>query len=167
MEEIMYQRLVIAEKRLKEIDDELASDNAVKDIRRFKEISKERAVLDPQVTAFLKYKKNEAAVSEAKELIRDPDPELVEMGKEELKRLDREQEKLEEELRELLLPRDPNDDKNIIVEVRGAVGGDEANIFAGDLFRMYTVMRNLKDGKFKFLMRTTRIWRFCHGFIQN
>ncbi|NLZ15684.1 MAG: peptide chain release factor 1, partial [Erysipelotrichaceae bacterium] len=53
MEEIMYQRLVIAEKRLKEIDDELASDNAVKDIRRFKEISKERAVLDPQVTAFL------------------------------------------------------------------------------------------------------------------
>ena len=138
MEEIMYQRLVIAEKRLKEIDDELASDNAVKDIRRFKEISKERAVLDPQVTAFLQYKKNEAAVSEAKELIRDPDPELVEMGKEELKRLDREQEKLEEELRELLLPRDPNDDKNIIVEVRGAVGGDEANIFAGDLFRMYT-----------------------------
>lgn len=138
MEEIMYQRLVIAEKRLKEIDDELASDNAVKDIRRFKEISKERAVLDPQVTAFLQYKKNEAAISEAKELIRNPDPELVEMGKEELKRLDREQEKLEEELRELLLPRDPNDDKNIIVEVRGAVGGDEANIFAGDLFRMYT-----------------------------
>ena len=60
------------------------------------------------------------------------------MGKEEVKRLQAENEKLIEELRELLLPKDPNDDKNIIVEIRGAAGGDEANIFAGDLFRMYT-----------------------------
>ncbi|NLB48471.1 MAG: peptide chain release factor 1 [Erysipelotrichia bacterium] len=138
MEENIYQRLTIAEKRLKEIDAELVSEEAFKDINRFKEISKERAVLEPQVSAFLQFKKNKAELAEAKELSHDSDAELSEMGKEEVKRLEREQIKLIAALKEMLLPRDPNDDKNIIVEVRGAVGGDEANIFAGDLFRMYT-----------------------------
>lgn len=105
MEENMYQRLTIAEKRLKEIDDELASDDAVKDIRRFKEISKERAILDPQVAAFLQFKKNEAGIFEAKELSRDSDPELSEMGKEELKRLEQEQSQLEVGLRNAITTR--------------------------------------------------------------
>ena len=138
MEESMYQRLVAAEKRLKEIDEELVSEDIMKNIARFKEISKERAYLDPQVEAFKRYQKNESEIAEAKEMAHDSDPDLAEMGKEEIKRLEAEQEKLEADLKEMLLPRDPNDDKNIIVEIRGAVGGDEANIFAGDLFRMYT-----------------------------
>ena len=138
MEDSMFQRLLTAEKRLKEIDDELISEDIMKNMAHFKEISKERAYLDPQVEAFNRYRKNEEDIEAAKEMAHDSDPELSEMGKEELKRLEAEQEDLIEKLREMLLPRDPNDDKDIIVEIRGAVGGDEANIFAGDLFRMYT-----------------------------
>ena len=138
MEESMFQRLNVAMKRLEEIDQELADENTMKDIKHFRDISKERANLEPQVEAFLQYKKNEEDLQGALEMSNDPDPELSEMGKEEVKRLTKENERLEEELRQLLLPKDPNDDKNIIVEIRGAAGGDEANIFAGDLFRMYT-----------------------------
>ena len=138
MEESMLQRLNVAEKRLEEIDKELLDENTMKDIKHFRDISKERAILEPQVEAFQKYKKNESDLKDALEMSNDSDPELSEMGKEEVKRLTQENEKLVEELRELLLPKDPNDDKNIIVEIRGAAGGDEANIFAGDLFRMYT-----------------------------
>ena len=138
MEESMRQRLEVAVKRLAEIDEELTSEEVMKDMAHFRDISKERANLDPQVTAFLQYKKNEEEIEGAREMANDSDAEISEMGKEEIKRLEAEQEKLETELKELLLPKDPNDDKNILVEIRGAVGGDEANIFAGDLFRMYT-----------------------------
>ena len=138
MEEGMFQRLTVASKRLEEIDQELLDENTMKDIKHFREISKERAILEPQVEAFNRYQKYQSELEEANEMINDSDPELSEMGKEESKRLTKELEKLEEELRTLLLPKDPNDDKNIIVEIRGAAGGDEANIFAGDLFRMYT-----------------------------
>ena len=138
MEENMFQRLNVACKRLEEIDKELLDENTMKDIKHFRDISKERAVLEPQVEAFNKYLKNESDLKDALEMSNDSDPELSEMGKEEVKRLTKENEQLEEKLRQLLLPKDPNDDKNIIVEIRGAAGGDEANIFAGDLFRMYT-----------------------------
>ena len=138
MEESMKQRLEIAVKRLAEIDEELTTEEVMKDMTHFRDISKERAVLDPQVSAYLQYKKNESEIEGAREMANDSDPEISEMGKEEIKRLEAEQEELELKLKELLLPRDPNDDKNILVEIRGAVGGDEANIFAGDLFRMYT-----------------------------
>ena len=134
----MKQRLEVAVKRLAEIDDELTSEEVMKDMAHFRDISKERAVLDPQVSSYLQYKKNESEIEGAREMANDSDPEISEMGKEEVKRLEAEQEELEVKLKELLLPRDPNDDKNILVEIRGAVGGDEANIFAGDLFRMYT-----------------------------
>ena len=134
----MFQRLEIATKRLIEIDQELLDENTMKDLKHFRDISKERAILEPQVEAFNRYKKDSEELKEAIEMSNDSDPELSEMGKEEAKRLTAELEKIELELRELLLPKDPNDDKNIIVEIRGAAGGDEANIFAGDLFRMYT-----------------------------
>ena len=138
MEDSMRQRLEVAIKRLAEIDEELSSENVMKDLAHFRDISKERANLDPQVETYNKYKKNEEEIAGAREMANDSDPEISEMGKEEVKRLTAEQEELEVQLKELLLPKDPNDDKNIIVEIRGAVGGDEANIFAGDLFRMYT-----------------------------
>ena len=134
----MFQRLNVACKRLEEIDKELLDENTMKDIRHFRDISKERAVLEPQVESFNQYKKNLEELEGAYEMANDADPELAEMGKEEVKRLTKENEDIEEQLKLLLLPKDPNDDKNIIVEIRGAAGGDEANIFAGDLFRMYT-----------------------------
>ena len=136
MEESMFQRLNVACKRLEEIDQELSDENTMKDLKHFREISKERAILEPQVETFNRYKRSESDYNDALEMCNDSDPEISEMGKEEAKRLAKELEVLEEELRQLLLPKDPNDDKNIIVEIRGAAGGDEANIFAGDLFRM-------------------------------
>ena len=151
MEESMYQRLEIAIKRLKEIDEELMDENIMRDIKHFREISKERANLEPQVEAFLKYKQNASDLEGAIEMSHDCDPDMSEMGKEEVKRIEAEQEQLEQELKELLLPKDPNDDKNIIVEIRGAVGGDEANIFAGDLFRMYTRYAESQNWKIQML----------------
>ena len=147
----MRARLIAAEKRLQEIDDELISPDIMKDIAHFRELSKERAILDPQVEAFKQYVKNEQEIEGAREMANDSDPDISEMGKEEIKRLEAEQLKLEDELREMLLPKDPNDDKNIIVEIRGAVGGDEANIFAGDLFRMYTRYAESQGWKIKML----------------
>ena len=138
MEDSMRQRLIAGRKRLQEIDEELLDENTVRDLKHFRNISKERANLEPQVEAFGQYEKNESDLKDALEMTNESDPELAEMGKEEVKRITLEQEELENKLRELLLPKDPNDDKNIIVEIRGAAGGDEANIFAGDLFRMYT-----------------------------
>ncbi|MCQ2776168.1 MAG: peptide chain release factor 1 [Bacilli bacterium] len=154
MEESMYQRLEIAAKRLIEIDEELSSEDVMKNIAHFRELSKERAVLDPQVEAFTRYKKANEELEEAKELAKDSDPEMSEMGREEVKSLEEEINSLVEKLKELLLPRDPNDDKNIIVEVRGAVGGDEANIFAGDLFRMYTRYAETQGWKIQILDET-------------
>lgn len=138
MEDSMYQRLETGKKRLQEIDDLLLLESTLRDRKLFRDLSKERAYLEPQVEAFEKYKKNESDYEEALLMSNESDPEMAEMGREEMKRINAEQEELEATLRELLLPKDPNDDKNIIVEIRGAAGGDEANIFAGDLFRMYT-----------------------------
>ena len=102
MEDSMRQRLEVAIKRLAEIDEELTSEDVMKDIAHFREISKERANLDPQVETYIKYKKNEEEIVGAREMANDPDPELSEMGKEEIKRLGAEQEVLEEKLKELL-----------------------------------------------------------------
>ncbi len=147
----MRQRLEVAIKRLAEIDAELLRDDIIKDIAHFRDISKERANLEPQVENYLKYKNNEEEIVGAREMAEDSDPEISEMGKEEVKRLLAEQDNLEQLLKELLLPKDPNDDKNIIVEIRGAVGGDEANIFAGDLFRMYTRYAEAQNWKIQLL----------------
>lgn len=151
MEDSMRQRLEVAIKRLAEIDAELLRDDIIKDIAHFRDISKERANLEPQVENYLKYKNNEEEIVGAREMAEDSDPEISEMGKEEVKRLLAEQDNLEQLLKELLLPKDPNDDKNIIVEIRGAVGGDEANIFAGDLFRMYTRYAEAQNWKIQLL----------------
>jgi len=151
METSMYQRLETAKKRLVEIDEELSDENVMKDIAHFKEISKERAVLEPQVECFNKFQKNEEDLKEALVMAGDSDPDMAEMGKEEIKRIELEQIQLEEELKLLLIPKDPNDDKNIIVEIRGAAGGDEANIFAGDLFRMYTRYAEMQGWKIQMI----------------
>ena len=151
MEESMYQRLEVAIKRLHEVDQELMDENVMKDLKHFRELSKERATLEPQVEAFLKYKKNEEDYQGALDMSHDSDPDISEMGKEEVRRIEEEQVQLEAELKELLLPKDPNDEKNIIVEIRGAVGGDEANIFAGDLFRMYTRYAESQNWKIQML----------------
>ena len=139
MEESMRKRLEVIKMRHEEIDEELADPSIGDDVARLTSLSKERASLERPYEAFLKYEKLESDAKDALELISSgDDPDLVETLKEERKAMLNEMEKMEEDLKVELIPVDPNDSKNIIVEIRGAVGGDEANIFAGDLFRMYT-----------------------------
>ena len=105
----------------------------------WQKLTKEHASLAPIIETFRKYKDVSATIADDKEIIADgSDAELTAMAKEELSELMKEQEALEEKLHVLMLPKDPNDDKNVIMEIRGGAGGDEAAIFAGDLFRMYS-----------------------------
>lgn len=133
----MLKRLEVSKVRLAEIDKELLDENVMKDIKRFRDLSKERSNLEPVVEGYERYLRIASDIKDAEVMIGDSDPEIAELGHSEHKRLLEEEEELCQRLKIELLPKDPNDDKNIIVEIRGAVGGDEGNIFAGDLFRMY------------------------------
>ena len=137
MEESMLNRLITTRLRLEEIDEQLSNESVLKDVKLFKTLSIERASLADVVDKFNEYEKLTTQSEEAKLMMNEDDKELAELGKEEYSRLEIEINNLINEMQLLLLPKDPNDDKNIIVEIRGAVGGDEANLFAGDLFRMY------------------------------
>ena len=132
----MIDRLEATLERYNYLQEELTKTDVLSDIKKTREYSKEVSELEDIVNCYKKYKKVLNEITDTKEMIKDPD--LGEMAKEELKSLEEEKEQLDKELEILLIPKDPNDNKNIIMEIRGAAGGDEANIFAGDLFRMYT-----------------------------
>ena len=132
----MIERLEATLEKYQNLEQELTKPEILGDIKKTKEYSKEMASLEEVVNCYKKYKKILEDIEDTKEMTKDP--ELGEMAKEELKKLEEEKERLDGQLEILLIPKDPNDDKNIVMEIRGAAGGDEANIFAGDLFRMYT-----------------------------
>ena len=132
----MIERLEATEKKYIDLQQELMSEEVLKDINKTRELSKEMSELEEVVTVYREYKKVIEAIPETKEMLKDD--ELKDIAKEELKDLEEKKEKLEQDLEILLIPKDPNDNKNVIVEIRGAAGGDEANIFAGDLYRMYS-----------------------------
>ncbi|MCD8203569.1 MAG: peptide chain release factor 1 [Coprobacillus sp.] len=137
MEEKMYDRLQTMENRLNELNSLLLDESLLTDINKYKEVTIEKAKIEEPVNLFIRYKKIQTEKADALELTNNSDHEISSYAKEELNKLSDEEDEIIDELKILLLPKDPNDDKNIIVEIRGAVGGDEANIFAGDLFRMY------------------------------
>ena len=132
----MIERLEATEKKYMDLQKELMSEEVLKDINKTRELSKEMSELEEVVAVYREYKKVIEAIPETKEMLKDD--ELKDIAKEELKDLEEKKEKLEHDLEILLIPKDPNDNKNVIVEIRGAAGGDEANIFAGDLYRMYS-----------------------------
>ena len=132
----MLEHLEAIEEKYNNLSEELTKPEVLGDIKKTTEISKEMRDMEDVVNCYRKYKKVLQEIEDAKEMIKDP--EMEEMAKEELSNLENEKERLDGELQILLIPKDPNDSKNVIVEIRGAAGGDEANIFAGDLFRMYT-----------------------------
>ena len=132
----MIERLDAIEKKYQEIQESLTNPEVYSDMNKMKELSKEAADLEDTVVAYRKYKKVLSGIEDTKEMVKDP--EMAEIAREELENLEVEKTTLEQELEKLLIPKDPNDGKNVIVEIRGAAGGDEANIFAGDLFRMYS-----------------------------
>ena len=132
----MIERLEVTLEKYQTLEQELTKPEVLSDIKKTREYSKEMSSLEDIVNCYKKYKKVLAGIEEAKEMLKDS--EIGEMAKEELKSLEEEKTQLDQELEILLIPKDPNDDKNVVMEIRGAAGGDEANIFAGDLFRMYT-----------------------------
>ena len=151
MENELRIRLNQAREKLKEIDEKLMDSNIMSDILVFKNLSKEKANLDPIIETFDKFEKLESDLEDAKLMLNDSDEEIVKFAKESIINLNEQLQKLEEDLKVLLIPKDPNDDKNIVVEIRGAVGGDEANIFAGDLFRMYVKYAEKKGWKLQMI----------------
>ena len=151
MEESMRKRLEATREKYHQLEQELAKDDAANDLAKFTAISKEHASLQEPTIKFERYLYLEEEVKESFEMENSGDDELAELAKVTRKEDEAEMEKLEGELKTLLLPRDPNDDKNIIVEIRGAVGGDEANIFAGDLMRMYTKYAERQGWKIKLI----------------
>ena len=126
------------EKRYLEINDLLMQEENVSDVKKFTKLSKEQASLKAAYEAYQNYKKYTAIVEDGQEMLKDPDPEIREMAETEISDAKENLEKLNKHIEELLLPRDPEDAYDCIVEIRGAAGGDEGNIFAGDLFRMYS-----------------------------
>ena len=143
----MIDRLEATLTRYESIEEELTKPEVLSDIKKTRELSKEMSSLEELVTCYKKYKKVLTDIEETEEMVKDP--ELSEIAKDDLKRLTSEKEALDSELEVLLIPKDPNDDKNVVIEIRGAAGGDEANIFAGDLFRMYTRYAEKKGFSYK------------------
>ena len=131
----MIERLDLTEKRYNEIQELLIKPEIISDIKKSRDLSIEASNLEDIVKCYQQYKQVLADKKEEEEMLKDL--ELKDFASEELERLNQEKTNLEEKLEILLIPKDKNDSKNVIVEIRGAAGGDEGNIFAGDLFRMY------------------------------
>lgn len=127
------------ERRHEEVGALLGTAEVINKRAEFLKLSREHAELDPLVKAWKAYQKLLADLAQARELAeKEPDPELREMAREEVRDLEERREKAERDIKILLLPKDPNDGKNAILEIRAGTGGDEAALFAGDLYRMYT-----------------------------
>ena len=125
--------------RFKEVELLLSSPDVASDMKQFTKLTKEYSDLKQLVERYFEYKNLLGNLAEAKEILENSnDPEMKEMAKEEFEDLNGKQGPLEEEIKLLLIPKDPEDDKNAMVEIRAGAGGDEASIFAGDLYRMYT-----------------------------
>ncbi len=134
----MLNRLEQIEKRYNELGNLLSDPKVISDQESFQKYGKEHSSLAEMVNVYHELKKIDSELKESKAILEGKDEELRELAKEELPHLQKKRDELEERLKVLLLPKDPNDEKNIILEIRAGVGGDEAAIFAFDLFRMYS-----------------------------
>jgi len=135
--------------RLEEINYLLSDPEVIADQNKFRGLSQEHAQLGPIVSCYSDYENTITAIEDAKAMLEEDDPEMHEMAQDELKTANKRQDVLEQELQLLMLPKDPNDDKNIFVEIRAGAGGDEAAIFAGDLYRMYARYAEKRRWKFE------------------
>jgi len=132
----MQNKLELLQKRLIELNAELSSENATKDMERYKKISKEHSEINPVVEIYKDFLTKMKNIEDAKEMLSEPEMKIfaqeeIDLAKEEII-------KLEKKLQALLLPKDPNDEKNIFLEIRAGAGGDESALFAADIFRMYS-----------------------------
>jgi len=146
----MQERLERLKARFTELETEIQNPNLLKDAKRFKETMREHSYLSSLMEEYSNYTRTEIAIQNTKELIRDADdPDMKEMAREELKELEERLAASESKIKVLLIPPDPLEEKNIIMEIRGGTGGDEAALFAADLFRMYTRYAESKGWKYE------------------
>ncbi len=148
----MFDKLDSIERRFTELEQQLSDSAVMQDMKKYSELMKEHAATKEIVDSYNIYKKTVSQLEEAKELAgSESDPELREMAKEEIKELEDQKENQIKELRTLLIPKDPLDLKNIIMEIRAGTGGDEAALFAADLFRMYSKYAELRKWKIEIM----------------
>ncbi|SMP14159.1 bacterial peptide chain release factor 1 (bRF-1) [Desulfurobacterium pacificum] len=151
MERGIEQRLEKIAEKFKEIEENLGKPEIIADQKKFQTLAKEHSELQPIYETYMEYKKAKKGIEEAIEIIESGDEELAELAKEEKKELEEKVEKLENKLKKLLIPKDPNDEKNVILEIRAGAGGEEAALFAQDLFRMYSRYAEKKGWKVEIL----------------
>ncbi len=144
----MFDKLEGLENRYKELENLMSDPEIINDQAKFREYSKEYSSLKEIVEKYGEYKQVESDLEDARELLEEEsDEEMRNSFKEEVEELEAKKQSLEEEIKVLLVPKDPNDDKNVFVEIRAGTGGDEAGLFAGDLFRMYSKYAELQNWK--------------------
>ncbi len=138
MKKSILEKLEHLTERYEEVGVSLGDPDIISDQKRFQALSREYAELEPVVKTYTRYQRLLSDIEDASALLKDADSDMRDMAQEELKNGEAEKDELELELQKLLLPKDENDDKNVFLEVRAGTGGDEAAIFSGDLFRMYS-----------------------------
>ena len=145
----MFQKLEDVEKRYDDLTVKISDPAVIAQNKEWQKMMKEHAELTPIVEKYREYKKAEQALKDSEEMLSDP--EMKELAQEEMKIAKEKISKLEEEIKILLIPKDPDDDKNIICEIRAGTGGEEAALFAGELFRMYSMYAERKHWKLEVL----------------
>ena len=138
MKPTLLTKLETLSDRHEEVSALLSDSQTISDQNKFRELSREYAELEPVITCYTRYRQVNADLEEARQMLEDADPEVREMAREELESGGKQLAALEDELQTLMLPRDPRDSHNVFLEIRAGTGGDEAAIFSGDLFRMYS-----------------------------
>ena len=147
----MLDRLTGVEDRFSHVEELLSDPKILQDREAYQKYTREHADLGKIVSVFRKYKQTIIELEESMELLRDKDPEIKEMARDEVEALSLNKEDLENVLKKLLLPKDPNDEKNVIMEIRAGTGGEEAGLFVSDLFRMYSKYAELRSWKVEVL----------------
>jgi peptide chain release factor 1 len=134
----MFERLERIAERYEELGREMASNEIVSDQHKYQKVAKQHRELEPVVNKFREYKSAQQGIADSRLMIEEADPDIRAMAQEELAQLEERLPRIEEDLKLLLLPKDPNDEKNVILEIRAGTGGDEASLFAAEVFRMYS-----------------------------
>jgi peptide chain release factor 1 len=145
----MFENLDEIEERLRDLEQQLSDPEVIRDRARYTRYMREHGELEPIIHAYQQYRQAAAELEESKALLSDRDPEIKELARREIEAVSGRMEELETELKKLLVPKDPNDDKNIFLEIRAGTGGEEAALFAGDLFRMYYRYGESRHWKFE------------------
>jgi peptide chain release factor 1 len=134
----MFERLEQLEARYEEMAHQLADPEVLGDHEKYQKIAKQHRELEPVVEKFREYRQVKTGLADARAMLNESDADLRAMAQEEIAQLEEREPKIEEDLKLLLLPKDPNDEKNVVLEIRAGTGGDEASLFAAEIFRMYT-----------------------------